>query len=193
MFVFMDRIPEKLLITYQIIVFSLSIMFLLFSYNHLFICFFLSFCPAPRPPDSSSRFWKWRFSRQPNVLGETSAWTATSTPPSLAAVATLWLWTLRRLAGTGSLLRNATKRTTAPASASTCSCRSTHTPTWCSMPTPEAPRGPAAPRPRCPPLTCFTSMTSSRSFMARSRGWWWIDAAALRLPEEAHTLVYSPR
>lgn len=114
----------------------------------------------------------------------------TSTPPSPAAVATPWLWISRPSAGTGSLHPNATKPTTVQASASTCSCRNTRTLTWCSTPTPEALRGPAVPLQRCHPLTCSTSMTSSRSFMAKSRGWLWIDVAALRLQGRL-TLMYS--
>lgn len=149
-----------------------------------------SFCQFP--VDSSSRSWKSRFWKRPNVLVETSAWTATSIPPSPAAVATLWLWISKRSGGTGSLLPNATKPTTAPASASTCSCRNTRTPTWCSTPTLGAPPGPAVRPPRCPPLTCSTLMTSSRSFTARSRGWWWIDVAAPRLQGEMHTCVQPP-
>lgn len=101
-----------------------------------------------------------------------------STQVSPAAADTHSRWTLRLLAGTGSSHLNATRPTTAPASASTCSCKSIHTPIWCNRPIQEALLGPAAPLPRCPQSTCFTSMTSSRLSTARSLAWWWIAVAA---------------
>lgn len=101
-----------------------------------------------------------------------------STQASPAAADIPSQWTLRLSAGTGSSHLNATRPTTARASASTCSCKSIHTPTWCNRPIQEALLGPAAPLPRCPQSTCCTSMTSSRLSTARSLAWWWIAVAA---------------
>lgn len=101
-----------------------------------------------------------------------------STQVSPAAADIPSQWTLRLLVGTGSSHLSATRPTTAPASASTCSCKSIRTPTWCNRPIQEALLGPAAPLPRCPQSTCSTSMTSSRLSTARSLAWWWIVVAA---------------
>ena len=120
----------------------------------------------------SNRSWRWRSRRGPGVSGETRAWTVTRTLQSPGAAATRSRWTSRTLAGTGLLPQSATRPTIAPGSVSTCTCRSTRTPTWWTKPTPEGPRAPAVPPPRCRPSTCSTLTERSRSSTARSPPWW---------------------
>lgn len=127
----------------------------------------------------SNHSWRWRSLRTRSEPGETWAWTVMRTPQSLGAAAIHSQLTLKTLAGTGLLPQSATRQTIALGSVSTCTCRSTHIPTWLTRPTPEGPQAPAVPPPRCHPSTCSTLIVKSRSSMARSPPWWWTVVDAL--------------
>lgn len=123
-------------------------------YCKAFLFFFLFFfCPiylCLLPPlISSSRSWRSRFLKPPSDHEGIWVLIVMNTPQNPAVVATRSQLTLKLLAGTGSLHLNVTRQTTAQASVSTCSCKSTHILIWCSMLIPEAQQGHAAHPQRC--------------------------------------------